>query len=632
MGKPFRQELNKLKDTYMWALSIDIDPLRKFFFKNLRENLFCVGSGGSSSACALASLIYRELGGFSISVTPLAIQQMSDELICMSRLLYISASGNNRDIVQSLKRGLMISSLDTASLCTCTKNKIANLTAGELFHKQYHYDIPIGKDGFLATNSLLAFFVILVRAYEKDQLDNNINWASILGAPYEFSENLKLNQIENYIVVYGKLGEPIAIDIESKMSEAGLAAALISDYRNFGHGRHNWFDKKWGNSCIIAVITPEDELLAEKTLSNLPENLPKIIIRSKDQSLFACVELLIRSFYLIQDVGNAKAIDPGKPGVPDYGSTLYHLNYKKLLKPVFQLASVQDLAIQRKANVVNVSELSQEEYQFFLDGLLSFTKELNHVDFGMVAFDYDGTLSGTDFNSRHSQGLLPEVKKCLLRLLASNVKVAVISGRGKSIFQLLTKEFPLEYHHLVFIGHYNGLAVYPLDFPKSLESFKEAELEYELSLLRDVLIQTCPFVKTEDIEARQYQLTISARLNIDKIASRCQEIVVENNLSNIRLWKSSHSMDIVVYSIVDKRNIKKYYDGNILFIGDSGSVVGNDFQMLSEHFSLSVDKVSYNPSSCWNLAPHGCKGVAATLYYLKKMKLRNGCFNINLKV
>ncbi|MBO7539395.1 MAG: haloacid dehalogenase-like hydrolase, partial [Prevotella sp.] len=61
-----------------------------------------------------------------------------------------------------------------------------------------------------------------------------------------------------------------------------------------------------------------------------------------------------------------------------------------------------------------------------------------------------------------------------------------------------------------------------------------------------------------------------------------------------------------------------------LCIGDYGTVEGNDYEMLTSKFSLSVDRVSKNAKSCWNIAPSGMKGLDATLYYLSRMKAIEG--------
>lgn len=85
-------------------------------------------------------------------------------------------------------------------------------------------------------------------------------------------------------------------------------------------------------------------------------------------------------------------------------------------------------------------------------------------------------------------------------------------------------------------------------------------------------------------------------------------------------------MDIVCKR-VSKCNILND-DEKILCIGDCGNVVGNDFELLSTPFSLSVDKVSRSIDSCWYLCPDNIKGVEATLFYLRHIKYSKGTFKI----
>lgn len=42
--------------------------------------------------------------------------------------------------------------------------------------------------------------------------------------------------------------------------------------------------------------------------------------------------------------------------------------------------------------------------------------------------------------------------------------------------------------------------------------------------------------------------------------------------------------------------------------GGKGRKPGNDHELLGTRHSLSVDEASDDPSSCWNLLPHGMSG------------------------
>mgnify|MGYP003502064820 CR=1 FL=1 len=90
-------------------------------------------------------------------------------------------------------------------------------------------------------------------------------------------------------------------------------------------------------------------------------------------------------------------------------------------------------------------------------------------------------------------------------------------------------------------------------------------------------------------------------------------------------------MDIVVYHEVSKLNVIENPD-TTLCIGDYDSVEGNDYELLTSRASLSVDKVSKNADSCWNIAPSGVYGLDATLYYLSRLTVKDGVIKCKFSV
>jgi len=60
------------------------------------------------------------------------------------------------------------------------------------------------------------------------------------------------------------------------------------------------------------MVTPEEEQIAKKTLGLIPSYIPKLFIASKETSSASSVELLIKSFYLVNAFGEMQSIDPGK--------------------------------------------------------------------------------------------------------------------------------------------------------------------------------------------------------------------------------------------------------------------------------------------------------------------------------
>ena len=628
MGKPFRKELQCLRETLTWVDAQDVSALREFLCTDAHMPLYCVGSGGSYSACYYASMLYRQYCGIAMPITPLGIQMGSNCQFRDCKMLYISASGNNKDILQSVKVGLQQSHTKTAGLCMSIHNKMEGLTKASSNHVMCHYEIPTMKDGFLATNSLVGFFGLLLRAYFPS--------ICVIDGYTDIQEETllpdvgDLSQYDNFIVLYSKYSEAIAYDIESKMSEAGLGAVLLSDYRNFGHGRHNWIDKRGEKTCVVSLKTKADCALVEKTLNFLPNNTSIMSIESELDLRLAPIELLIKSFAFVANVGDAVGIDPGRPGVPEYGSKLYGLNYAFLVK--HSLIPLDELAILRKIGKGSREVIDPNLWSYYEENLKAFRHRLKTTKFKMIAFDYDGTLSNSDKDARYKDSLLPEIKEMLLNFLRHDVSVAILSGRGKSLVELFKNEIPTAYWSMVYMGFYNGAYVCRLnEIGDDLITYHKSELCDSLQNLLDELSQKCLFFNNLNIEKRKVQLTIKDSKFTDVLCELCQEIIIQNNLCALHVWKSSHSIDVVDSNFAKKTNIEEFFsESEILYIGDSGDAAGNDFQMLSRPYSLSVDKVSRSADSCWNLIPQGKEGTEATLWYCSKMQIQQGYFNISL--
>ncbi|HQS53136.1 MAG TPA: hypothetical protein PLN99_14680, partial [Daejeonella sp.] len=329
---------------------------------------------------------------------------------------------------------------------------LAKLASESSITKSFDYNIPSGKDGFLATNSLVAFFGILYKIFNPE-----VNTTNKLTEDTIFLNDLQLfiSRISpdfTFTTLYGGWGQPIAVDIESKLAEAALADVLISDYRNFGHGRHHWFDKRKSNSAIIALITPDEEKLAEKTLALLPSDIPILRIKTNFTDAFASIDLLVKSFYLISELGNIQNIDPGRPGVPAFGSKLYNLKYSSLYDLNDRISDNEKIAIVRKTDSPTYHQLSDDERKYWSEAHKSFKKQLKAARFGTIVFDYDGTLCSA---KNRFNGVDKEVAASLIDILEKGIVIGIATGRGKSVRKDLQKAIPEQYWSRIIIGYYN---------------------------------------------------------------------------------------------------------------------------------------------------------------------------------
>lgn len=631
MGKPFKGELEKLAGTIKWAEQQDVTRLVRFLFaENKQIPLVCIGSGGSLSACHYAVLLNLQRNGMlAQAMTPLQLMYSGREVLRSSKLLFLSASGKNKDILNAIKYGVKYNETGMMSLTLRKNNPTEKLL--EQYPKVLRWceDIPSEKDGFLATNSLLATFTLLNRSFDGELVSDKIAFDETYSKNYEFN----LANIQNFIVLYGAAGEPVAWDIESKLTEAALGSALLSDYRNFGHGRHHWFDKRGENSCIIALVTPVERDLAYKTIGCLPKSVPAIFIETELQTTAASIDMLLKAFRFINDLGEARGIDPGKPGVPRYGRVLYNLDYFKLTNHILPVQKKLDVAVLRKLGVAGRDNTSLWEH--YSVACQRFVRQLNRGRFTTVAFDYDGTLSAPDHKSRFTNRLSDEIRDALIPLLENGALIVVATGRGKSVGESFMNTIDHKYWPQIKVGYYNGACLLPLGEEVKLKGMKDKPLDDELKALGEELQKRLPKdVIQYELSPRSLQLSIEevqSASDAEVLYATCCEIIWDKHLQGIRVWRSSHSMDIVVYREVGKLRVIED-PAHTLCIGDYGNVEGNDYELLTTKCSLSVDRVSKNAECCWNIAPSGMKGLDATLYYLSRLTVTDGVIKCKFSV
>jgi hydroxymethylpyrimidine pyrophosphatase-like HAD family hydrolase/Ca2+-binding EF-hand superfamily protein len=634
MGKPFKQELENIFETYQYCQSLNVDSL-KYFFEKYNYPLYIVGSGGSLSACYFAASLAHQKGRFAKAITPLELISLKNTLK-NSVVLFLSAGGKNNDIIYGFKEAIKEEPKAIASVCMKRDSPLAVLSRKYSISKIFEYDLPNGKDGFLATNSLVSFFTVLNKCFSSelsDRLSEDFQ-EMILHDINIFITKITRNFTIN--VLFNGWGQSVAVDIESKCTEAALCNTLVSDYRNFGHGRHHWFAKRDKNSAVLALITPKDEILAEKTLALIPSNIPKLIIKSNCKNSLASIELLLKSFYFIDKLGEMQGIDPGKPGVPVFGRKLYNLNFITSLKDkkTDNLSTNAIIAIKRKTNVNSINELSRDEIQFWHKAFINYVQKLNNSSFGCLVFDYDGTLCNAE--NRYS-GPSTEIVDKLIKILSHGFIISIITGRGKSVRNDMQKAIPKELWGNVIIGYYNGSDIGFLYNDK----LPNKDLPNNKSLLKiSKLIDSSKnmYRLEQDLRPNQLTLTIKNKENWENAKSYVLHLINVSAINDTQFLESSHSIDIIpntiskigILDFCKNRATELGIPTNCLCIGDKGQWPGNDYKLLSTEYSLSVEETSLVPNNCWNLASNGIRNSEATLEYLQYIKLNNTKMTIKL--
>lgn len=642
LGKPYASEIKALANTYGWATVAPIASLGHALAAVASTPLLIIGSGGSLTAAHFAAALHQKhTGKLAKAVTPLeAASEMAD--LRDTAVMVLSAGGKNPDILGVLKKAVGYEPARIIVVCSQEKSPLSRLAAEYRSVDVETFNLPTGKDGFLATNSLLAFVILLARAYAGAYSTDFTLPPSLdeLSHPdqshKEFINHLRkaclpLWSRDNLIVLHGTASQAAAFDVESKFTEAALGAVQPADYRNFAHGRHHWLAKRGGATGVLAFTAEDDVEIARRTLRLLPAEIPVTRIDLKGDKITAGIAAMVATLHIVGFAGEANGIDPGRPGVPDFGRKIYNLRALGTGNGLNGAGhrSGESSFIKRKSSGSFTTRPESAETAFWTGAYRDFKSRLCSTSFGAVVCDYDGTLC----DGRGRFGALDqEIGAQLSRLLDAGLLVGVATGRGKSIKEVLRASLPERSWSRVIIGYYNGGDIGGLEDdekPDGTPEVCEALMPAAEALRADHVISNyC------DCSFRRMQVTIEPRdpATADTVWNTVQQLVHSSRATGASVLRSSHSIDIIAPG-VSKRKLTEYVyqrvdaaggKSAILCIGDRGQFPGNDFDLLQEPYSLSVDETSTDPATCWNLAPRGYRGVQAADYYLRSLKRARG--------
>lgn len=627
MGKPYKTELQQLPDTYRWALALDCSALTNRISMLSSYPLITIGSGGSQSTAALiADLHQTKFGQVARADTPLGAASYLRTLKPAS-VIVVSAGGKNPDILGIAKAAVESEPASFLAICATKNSPLARLVNGYARGMCFDMEVPTGKDGFLATNSLVALSIVALRAYGYGTQDLPQSFEPAITTKGTDPRNKRSENTDPFFIarhlvgLYGAHSRSAALDLESKLIEAGLVSVQLADYRNFAHGRHHWLAKNQ-DSAVVAFASDDETLLAERTLKLLPREIPSLLIRSRLSDHAAWVGLQAAVFDLVAKFGDARKIDPGRPGVPEFGRRIYHLNAFGRSK-----SDLKSTAIGRKRK-----SWGQEGVGYLETLDVAFSKvceKFRTARFHGLVLDYDGTVC--DHVDRF--GAIPkEMAEALNRVVEAGFLLGVATGRGKSVRQALQSAIIKGAWQRVQIGYYNGAVVAGLE--DDLQPVKNCQVAAQLQQANDALAK-CDQSLFE-LSVRPQQITVEAKIPMDIrwLWSRVVQCLEEAGVSGVKVVASTRSVDVVLEGtskLAVVRALQKIRpNSSFLRIGDRPCWPGNDAQLLSQDYSLSVDEVDGSPSSAWNLAPAGVLGAAALRFYLSQIELSKDHFSIRL--
>jgi hypothetical protein len=569
-------------------------------------------------------------------MTPYELATASQHL-GSAAVLICSAGGSNPDVITVAEHVIRRTPHQLFAITTRAGSPLEKTLNVASWPRCHAFETPTKKDGFLATNSLLATIVLLTRAYEA--------WAGSMSClPSTLGELLRRSSsqdvfIEQFreclvpvvsrttvVVLNGATTKPAAMDVESRFTEAGLANVQTSDFRNFAHGRHHWLARHAESSAVLAFAEDGDEI-AKRTLTLLPPSIPRWQV-SVQPGLAGAVAAVCTSIIVAEIAGKAKGVDPGRPHVPAFGRKLYHLKAMPRLHTGDEGAHDRmSLAIERKTGLPICSLAIREQLDAWTGHYSSFIERLSNARIRAIVLDYDGTLCPT--HGRLSGPSIPVIER-LAALLAAGTTVAVATGRGKSVREALCRHITSpEQQARIIVGYHNGEEIAPLTDAACPRP--ERSLAPELALVARALRDNVTISRQAAIEAKGKQISLELLPSGDRtvLLDEVVRILRRQEFCGTSLVTSSHSVDIiapgvsksnVLDDVVKRLGLSDRGAASVLCIGDRGRAPGNDADLLRHPLSLSVDEVSGDPSTCWAIAEPGLRFDLACLEYLTRLR------------
>ncbi len=606
MGRNYESELELVSATAEWVASCDLSKSRDAFLRIHCLDLVIIASGGSIAAAQLLAQLHTfQTGRLAVIMTPLEF--IADSSPLDAAACFISAGGANNDILQAWHAAATRSVRDVALLCGDSHSPLAQLAHKERLQTSIVFDIPAGRDGFLATNSLIAFCSIILRLYgiappHLPQRDRPLTTGNFLDRG-------------TIIVLYGGWLKSVAVDLESRFTEAALGSIQTADYRNFAHGRHHWLAKRGANSAVLALISPTFADLARDTLAQLPGDIPIERWEFTEDSPEVALVGLQRAMEFAGIVAARLGYDAGRPGVPEFGHHIYDLR----TAPQPPVPMTRETALARKMRAYGNAKSSRDH---LAQALINFEKRLSDVKLAGIVLDYDGTIVAT---ARRFEAIEPPMVAELNRLLETGLLLGVATGRGKSVHDKLRAAIAPAHWSKCAVGYYNGGIVRSLaDSCDGLaDSIADGIISAAVTALR-----VAPELEGAQLDIRPLQVTVTrGESDEHSLWMKVRGALERSNIGTLRVVHSSHSVDVVPAK-VSKVAVVDYLarsagidESAILKIGDRGRWPGNDAELLAMQHGLSVDQISGDPDSCWNLAPLGLSGPLATVYYLQHVNV-----------
>lgn len=634
----FAEKLDTLLQTAELVATAEWGTLAEALCEGRHRPVIAIGSGGSAITAHYFARCRETLFEAATHVVTPAEFVLANDDLSDSDVWLFSAGADNADSIASVVAARARGAAHIHLLTRNTVGAAAQAIAAAPYNTVINIPVADTKDGFLATHSLVGSVLALLFSSDLASADPR---GEALGTIVIDHLRERLHPLTRQAMqaqltdvrhddVLLLIADPqlraIAELIETSAWEAALCPVQRTDLRNFAHGRHTWLHHRGGRTIIFGLISDDGREIWERTNALVPDALRRHVFDFGNAGRMRTAVGIVEGLVIVEAIGAAIGIDPGRPGIGDFGRDLYEED------GLLALARQLGPAIRHKrAAALERDDFTGEQNCVWAAGAKR-RDALAQARVGAIVFDYDGTIISDDERFGHPRAAIVDE---LVRLDGLGVCLAIATGRGGSGGKALRAVLPAVMHDRVLVGYYNGAYIQPLNIdieierpasdPALLQSFAWLESHPELfsgafgGRFSDVQIS----IKLDNIADR---LAFPAALaNCPPIASGA-----------VRFKRSGHSVDFFAtgtskLNVVDRVRQTLPGETAILCVGDSGGRDGNDNELLSHAHGISVGTVCDRHDGCWTLFGKTLTGPEALLRLLQAVKRdSDGCVRMNV--
>ena len=629
MTSRFSEKLDSLPSTIRLCGNKDVSDLASEILCGKDRPAVLVGSGGSAISAEYFRRC-RETFSFIRSTVETPMQFVSEMSgLQDSDVWFFTAGAENADVMAAVQSAYRRGASRVNMITRSSQGRAARYLQ-ELGGNVFNVPVSEEKDGFLATHSLLATITILLLTFDSitevpfgdDLLERfiiAINAELDIRARNKHRETFStLGSNETLLVLAEPQLSPISTLIDTSVWEAAICNVQSSDFRNFAHGRHTWLHHRQSQTFVLALTGQDLPSVHSSILSLIPSNVRRTAVDFGNCGRFENAVGIVRGLALIEAMGSAVQIDPGRPGVGTFGRDIY--DNEALLSASSPMVS----AVRHKYASLLKQDAPGSSLSKLPDIQSKHLASLKAIKIGGIVLDYDGTIVSTNGRRKPPEKAIIDQ---LVRLYDLGVVVAIATGRGGSAGDQLRQVFNKDAYRDIVMGYYNGAYIQTLDVDiKVQRPTPNADIDDAIAWLD----ANTRFFRNYERPKRGLQVTVQkANLHSTKNFFEAVSVIPLLTSNRLQLNASAHSYDLIVagtskLDVVSAVDAKTEDGTAVLCLGDSGSIIGNDHDLLSHPGGISVDAVCCDLEGSWSIYGYEKFGPDALLAILSSLRPTNG--------